>query len=48
MNGLNLSYILYLFGFVFFTCAGGFIQLKYVADAEEHTDEDDVFNEKWA
>jgi|TARA_B110000305_G_C19216371_1_gene528376 hypothetical protein len=37
-----------MFGFVFFTCVGGFIQLKYVVEADTHTDEDDVFNEKYA
>ena len=48
MNGLSTPYIAYLSGFVFFTCFGGFVQLKYVVDEDDHTDQDDVFNQKHA
>ena len=48
VNGLTLSYVGYLVGFVVFTCFGGYVQLKYIVDTDEHTDDDDVFNQRHA
>ena len=44
----NVYYVAYMAGFVFFTCFGGYIQLKYVADEDTHTDDDDFLNAKYS
>ena len=47
-QGLNIYYVLYFVGFILFTGFGGYVQLKYVTEPDEHTDDDDVFNAKYA